>query len=704
MKLTILFGLTAALLAAAVLAAGAAEGGQGRERDPFLASKMKVKKYGAMTEADITAIRPMGRFADFLRTQIEGLTGHPEAHGAPFDTPGWNADHIYPDLPPEARWVHYEQTAYWCDGALRCAYLAGDSELAQRAEAPYRRFFAAEDAAGPEAIRTPATGWNRWPYAVFLRGAIPYLTKNPDPESLARLAAFFAGDTADYSDYRAICCLEPMLWVYEQTGDRRLLNRAQKAYDKSQNAGLDSSIARMLSDIPSHEHGVSHNEMCKMAAIMYDYTGNRTYLEAVEHEYQKLAKHSILVNGVISSSEAIAGKDTLASNETCNVTDQMWALSKLLRASGKPEYADCIERICFNALPGCTLNDFRGLQYFSCPNQILADGHSNHNEMFRSHTWMSYRPTPGTECCSGNVHRAMPCYISCMWTEKEDGGVYAALYGASEYRAKNGAVITETTDYPFDETITFTVKAPAEFDLYLRVPGWCAAPALTVNGEARNAEKGSYFPVRVGDGDRVELRLPMEITLSRWPDNGVALERGPLVYSLAIETEWSDDPSDVRYSPDFPAQKAYPASPWNYALATDLPDFIGSIKVVKKDTRGMPWSPDTCPIELFAPARRVPGWKAVKRREVIGYFPVAGKPGLQPVKKTGDFTFTPPLPSAGVRAAGKKQKTETVRLIPYGAAKLRITIFPELSFDSPGTGAEAPEAARDDRIPYADIN
>ncbi|MBP5274464.1 MAG: glycoside hydrolase family 127 protein [Abditibacteriota bacterium] len=685
--------LAAVLFAAAAMAAGASD-------TRSLSKKMKVPKYSVWNEADITSIRPAGRFAAFLETQIKGLTGHPEAHGIPFNTPGWMADHINPAIPPEGRWVLYEHMGYYSDGAIRCAYLTDNKELAEKAEAPYRHFFEREGALGPEAIRDPSISWNRWPYATFLRGAIPYLTKNPGEANVRKLADFFLTDTADYSEYRAICCLEIMLWLYEKTGDRRLLNKAEKAYDMFQTRGYDSSIAKMQSDIPSHEHGVSHNEMCKMAAVMYEYTGERAYLDAVENEFRKLAKYSIMVNGVISSSEGIKGKDSLASNETCNVTDQMWALSKLLRASGRPLYADMIERICFNALPGCVLNDFGGLQYFSCPNQILADAHSNHNEMFKSHTWMSYRPKPGTECCSGNVHRAMPCYISEMWAENAEGGVFAALYGASEYTARNGAVITEDTDYPFDETVSFSVKAPAEFDLYLRIPGWCSAPELTVNGQAANTEKGRYFPVRVKDGDRLELRLPMEISLSRWPENGIALERGPLVYSLAIDTEWSDDPSDDRFTPDFPAQKAYPKSPWNYALALDEPDFINRIKVVKKETKGMPWSPETCPVELYAPAKRVPGWKAIKAREAIGYFPVEGKEGLHPVKKTGDFTFTPPLPSLAVRAACRKQETETVKLIPYGAAKLRITIFPDYRFDSFLTDEQAVAQEPDTHLDY----
>ncbi len=46
--------------------------------------------------------------------------------------------------------------------------------------------------------------------------------------------------------------------------------------------------------------------------------------------------------------------------------------------------------------------------------------------------------------------------------------------------------ITENTDYPFSDTITFTLAlaSPTAFPFTVRIPGWCSAPALTVNGSA----------------------------------------------------------------------------------------------------------------------------------------------------------------------------------------------------------------------------
>ncbi|NBD37104.1 MAG: hypothetical protein GVY10_00865 [Verrucomicrobia bacterium] len=113
---------------------------------------------------------------------------------------------------------------------------------------------------------------------------------------------------------------------------------------------------------------------------------------------------------------------------------------------------------------------------------------------------MSYRPRPGTECCTAQVSRIMPNFLARSWYLRDDDPV-AALYAASRFSfEKSGASVTlrETTDYPFEDTIHFTVEtdAPATFKLWLRVPLWCAAPELKINGEVRPvaAEPGVFRP------------------------------------------------------------------------------------------------------------------------------------------------------------------------------------------------------------------
>ncbi len=65
------------------------------------------------------------------------------------------------------------------------------------------------------------------------------------------------------------------------------------------------------------------------------------------------------------------------------------------------------------------------------------------------------------------------------------------------------------------------------------------------------------------------LTLPMETAVTRWPQDGVGLEHGPLVYSLAIKANWKSVVEEKYTTPEYPSWEATPASDWNYGLALD---------------------------------------------------------------------------------------------------------------------------------------
>ena len=75
--------------------------------------------------------------------------------------------------------------------------------------------------------------------------------------------------------------------------------------------------------------------------------------------------------------------------------------------------------------------------------------------------------------------------------------------------------IVEETDYPFSEAIQFKIALPrtTSFPLYLRVPRWCEAASLKINGKTvqTKARPLSFMAVsrQWKDGDTVTLLLPM---------------------------------------------------------------------------------------------------------------------------------------------------------------------------------------------------
>lgn len=582
-------------------------------------------------ELPITAIKPEGWVRRYLEHQRDGLTGHMEAAGYPFDSGAWTDPEIK-SRDGTSGWWPYEQTGYWIDGLVRCGYLLGDEALINRARAQIDYVLDHPDPdgyLGPKFMKAPAM-WNRWPHSIFFRAVAAYYLATGDERILPALTRHYLSESSSHSSGREVCNVEMILWTYERTGDSRLLEHVLKAFAEFNQTPSDdphigdSTQEALLSDRRASIHGVTFNEIAKLGAILYRYTGDPDQLKAAVNGYRKLDRDQMLVDGVPSSTEALQGKDPLDSHETCDIADYTWSAGHLLLTTGLAEYADKIERACFNAAPGAVRKDFKALQYFSCPNQVIADATSNHNLFMRGRMWMAYRPNPEVECCPGEVNRVMPNYAARMWLECPGGqgiptdylhhlaislwpknkkkrlsraslpvealqrlrrstkvetsgyGLAAALYGPSRVTVKLGpetdVTIHEKTSYPFSDRIVFEIDAsqPVEFTLWLRIPGWCRAAHLKVGGQPYTGElrAGSFIPVQkiFNPGDRVELLLPMEIRLRRWAKGGVSVERGPLVYALGIEEDWQVDSSDPRQTEDFPAWNLYPASRWNYAL------------------------------------------------------------------------------------------------------------------------------------------
>ena len=218
--------------------------------------------------------------------------------------------------------------------------------------------------------------------------------------------------------------------------------------------------------------------------------------------------------------------------------------------------------------------------------------------------------------------------------------------------------INEDTEYPFRGEVRFTVSPTHEvtFPLVLRIPAWAAGATVAVNGaNLKDVRPGEFFRIEREwkKGDQVILIFPMHVRVSRWYHDSVALERGPLVFSLKIGERWEKITSGMSKPARSPAADwaVIPTTPWNYGLVLDSAHPEQSVKVVEKAIGDFPFSLEGSPVEILAKGRRIPGWELQD-----------GSAG--------------PLPESPVTSAAG---IESLTLIPYGSAKLRITAFPQLA-------------------------
>jgi hypothetical protein len=194
---------------------------------------------------------------------------------------------------------------------------------------------------------------------------------------------------------------------------------------------------------------------------------------------------------------------------------------------------------------------------------------------------------------------------------------------------------------------------PVAFPLFLPLPSWCRAPTLAINGESQKftAAPGGWLRIDRAwqNGDLIRLDLPMQISIRTWERNhdSVSIDRGPLTYSLRIEEQYEQSGGDTNW----PGWEIHPASPWNYALVLNPGAPQASFEVITSDwpDGDMPFTLNGTPIELRAKGRRVPEWRIDR------------------------FGLVAPLQDSPVQTA---EPEEPLRLVPMGAARLRISAFP----------------------------
>ena len=195
----------------------------------------------------------------------------------------------------------------------------------------------------------------------------------------------------------------------------------------------------------------------------------------------------------------------------------------------KAGWPDRLERAFFNAGPATVSRDFKSHVYFQSPNRF-ANLSPDFPHGPRA-SGGSYRPKHAPLCCTAALNRIVPWFVTHMWMATYDNGLAATCYGPCNVTAlaadRVPVVIACNTDYPFNDTIDFSVQPAREavFPLDFHIPGWCAAPTLSVNGAAvaveRNARGSRASSRSWKPGDTIRLRFPMTPSVRQGRDDAL---------------------------------------------------------------------------------------------------------------------------------------------------------------------------------------
>ncbi len=601
----------------------------------------------------VGAVLPRGWVRKQLELQAEGFIGNLT------EISKWlkkeNNAWLSPTGAGENGW---EEVPYWLKGFGDTGYILGDQRIMAEAKVWIEGVLASqrEDGYfGPQSNKVANGGAaDVWPNMVMLNVLQTSYEHRPDPQVLDFMTRYFEWqstipDKQMYLSYwekhRIGDNLGSIYWLYNRTGNRSLLKLAEKVHKNG---------ANWIAGVPDW-HGVNIAQAFREPAQYALMSKDKRHMAATETDYQTVRKLYGQVPGGLFAADENARPgfdDPRQASETCTMVEMMLSDELLLTMTGQRKWAERCEDVAFNSLPASMTPDLKALRYLTSPNMAVSDATSKAPGLQNSGPMQLMDPHDH-RCCQHNVSHGWPYYAEHLWLAANGNGLAVGMYAPSEVTAKVGVgdevKIVEDTDYPFGDTVKFRVaEGQGKFPLLLRLPSWCTNPKLSLNGQPLTFRgKGAWAEVDRAwkTGDELTLTLPMAITVDKWPKHGdaVSINRGPLSYSLQIEE------ANVRKggTEKWPAFEIRPQSPWNYAIDP------ASIRLaVAKKATGQPWSLEEVPVSLKAKARRIPEWKL----DTFGL--------VSPLQQSPALT---------------KEPLEDITLVPMGAARLRISVFPTFS-------------------------
>jgi DUF1680 family protein len=612
------------------------------------------------------SVRPEGWLRRQLVLEANGFSGKLEeiSQFCKFEGNEWTSPAGYGKF-------GWEEVPYWLRGYVDLGYVLQDEAIIRRANqwlnaviATQRPdgYFGSQSNVDSERVNGMRSHMlDLWPNMTMMFALrsleeatgdariIPFLTKYFRWQMTVPLEDFLP---ASWQKQRAGDNLDSIYWLYNRTGQPWLLDLARVNHERT--ADWSGGIASW--------HNVNFAECFREPAQFFEQARDARYLQATVRNYDIMRRlyGQVPGGGYAADENARPGfNDPRNGTETCAWAEMMFSDEILVGITGDRTWADRAEEVAFNSFPASMTPDLKGLHYITSPNQVQLDRGNKAPLIENSGEMFSYNPY-GYRCCQHNAAFGWPYFSGHLWMATRDNGLAAVLYAPSRVKAKvadgTEVTVTETTGYPFSDSIAMAVETPKEvrFPLLLRVPGWCANPAVRVNGKplpVPGDARGWLVLDRTWTaGDKVVLTLPMKIRVQLWKENRntVSVSRGPLTYSLKIGERWVRDGG----TDEFPAEEVYATTPWNYGLVLNAQKPEESFQVIETGkTAAQPFAPEDAPIVLRAQGRRIPQWK-LEPNGMVG----AVEPG--PVQSD--------------------QPVEEITLIPMGAARLRISSFPRI--------------------------
>jgi uncharacterized protein len=222
--------------------------------------------------------------------------------------------------------------------------------------------------------------------------------------------------------------------------------------------------------------------------------------------------------------------------ETCCTHNMLRLTRTLFEREASVRYTDYFERALYNGILASQDPESGMMTYF----QATRPGYVR----------LYHTPFDSFWCCTGSGMENHARYGENIYARNGDS-LFVNLFIPStlEWRER-GITMTQETRFPDADTtrLVFRCEEPQDVRIALRHPSWCPAMTIKTNGRrvATSRTPGTYARLerRIRDGDIIELRTPMRLTLEPLPNSPanspvgwVAVMYGPIVLAARLGTQ-----------------------------------------------------------------------------------------------------------------------------------------------------------------------
>ena len=374
--------------------------------------------------------------------------------------------------------------------------------------------------------------------------------------------------TGNWSGYASSSILEPVVWLYNRTGDKKYLDFATyivKGMSEPESGprlvdlalkGVSVADRNGYGNSPdSHGGYVMKHNRWKSYEMMSCYQGMLDYVEAKREKdepgiagLEKLRRSAVMtaedivreeinLAGGCASSEAWfhgARKQHLPYRhlqETCVTTTWLRFCERILEVTDDPKWADQMERTFYNAYLAAMKSD--GSEFAGYTPLTGNRYHGQH------HCFMH------TDCCTANGPRGFLCFLKELFSTRGDKATfnfYASALVKGELSGGRKVAFDMYSLYPRSDKarIVSHTDGVGVVPLRLRIPAWSARTEVKLNGRPLDGVKaGSYFIIAHDWklGDIVEVGFDMPV-VAHTLEHNVAFTRGPVL--LARDSRFDD--------------------------------------------------------------------------------------------------------------------------------------------------------------------